>query len=126
MVQERRRFPRATVRYKINIICEGEVILGTPKDYTFHTHSENISEGGIKVLLEKELKIGSLIKLQVFITSGVPIDCKGIITWNKKVNPELTKPDVFETGIQFIELDDDDQAIISNVVKKVLTKEDRA
>lgn len=122
--RERRKFPRAEVKYRINIICEGAVILGEPEDYIFHTYTDNISEGGIRVILEKELKNASLVKLELYVTSreSFPLRCKGIVVWTKKTNPEGTKPDLFYTGIQFMELEKRDQEIIANIVGRFLGK----
>jgi Tfp pilus assembly protein PilZ len=125
MLEERRVFPRAYLKYKINIICEGTVILGGPKDYIFHTYTENIGEGGIKVVLEKELKLGSLLKLELFITSKkmLPIECKGMVVWTKKINPQGTKPDLFATGIKFIELSSSvGGQLITDIVNRYLDK----
>ncbi|HNX82080.1 MAG TPA: PilZ domain-containing protein [Candidatus Omnitrophota bacterium] len=122
MVIERRKFPRAELKYKITVVCDGTVILGAPSDYTFHTHSENISVGGLKVILDRQLPVGTLVQLEVFVTPNAPIVCKGIIVWTQRINPQETKPDLFETGIQFIELDDMGQSIIANVIAKITPK----
>lgn len=124
MLKERRKFPRAEIKYRINIICEGSVILGEPKNFIFHTYTENIGEGGIKVILEKELKTASLVKLELYITTkkSLPIKCKGIVVWSKKANPEGTRPDLFITGFQFLELEKRDQEVIGNIVNRFLEK----
>jgi len=123
--KERRQFPRANVRCSINIICDGTVILGEPKDYNFHTYTDNLSEGGMKVILEQELKVASLVKLELYITSKklMPIRCKGMVRWTRRVNPEGTEPHLFDTGLQFIELDKTDQEMIGNIVNRAM--EDR-
>ena len=123
MFKERRKFPRANVKYEVNIVCEGSVILGAPKNYSFHTYTENISEGGLKVILEKELETGSLLKLELFLSDSksMPVKCKGMVVWTKKANPEGTSPDLFGTGIQFIELNTvSGYTLISGIVKKYL------
>ncbi|MFA4933961.1 MAG: PilZ domain-containing protein [Candidatus Omnitrophota bacterium] len=106
MLEERRKFLRVNVKYQINVKCSGQVIKGDPQCYTFHAYTENISEGGMKIILEKEIKVGSLVELQLFITDkeALPIQCNGVIIWNKKANPEGTKPDLFHTGIQYTDL----------------------
>ena len=106
MVEERRKSPRVNAKYPINVICTGEVIEGNPQHYIFHTYTDNISEGGIRAILEKEVKAGSLVDLELFITDkeSLPIKCKAVIAWTKKANPEGTKPDLFHTGIQFQDL----------------------
>jgi hypothetical protein len=117
MQDERRKYPRAKLRYKITVICEGKVLLGTPNDYVFHTCSEDLSEIGVMVKLERRLTNASIIKLRLFVTEKTPFECKGSIVWTKKVNPENTKPDIFETGILFVELDYIEQEIIGKLVK---------
>ena len=106
MAKERRRFPRVNAKYPINVICTGEVIQGHPQNYIFHTYTENVSEAGIMVILEREVKVGSWVDLELFITAkeSLPIKCHAVIIWAKKANPEGTKPDLFHTGIQFIDL----------------------
>jgi Tfp pilus assembly protein PilZ len=106
MTAERRKCPRVVAKYPINVICTGEVIQGSPQDYIFHTYTENISEGGIKITLEREINIGSVIMLELFITDkeSLPVKCKGVIRWVKKVNPEGTRPDLFTMGIQLADL----------------------
>lgn len=125
MFKERRKFPRVNVRYKLNIICEGTVILGKPQGYTFHTYTENLGEGGTRVILEEELQIGSLVYLELYVTSEktLPARCKGIVRWVKKINPEGTSPSLFNTGIEFIELESDiGSHIIRDVVNHYLAK----
>ena len=106
MYEEKRKFPRVNAKYQINVKCSGEVVKGDPQCYIFHAYTENISEGGMKIILEREIKVGSLVELQLFITDkeSLPIQCNGVIAWNKKANPEGTKPDLFYTGIQFTDL----------------------
>jgi hypothetical protein len=122
METERRKYPRIELKCKITIVCEGEVLFGKPENYLFHTFTDNLSEAGVMVKLEKRLKSASIIQLHLFITEKAPFNCKGSVAWTKKANPENTKPDIFETGIQFIELGDVEQKIIANLVKSFLKK----
>jgi hypothetical protein len=120
MQAERRRHPRIKLKYNITIICEGEVLLGMPGEYSFHTFTENLSEVGVMVKLEKRLQNSSIVKLRLFVTEKAPFECKGSIAWTNRVNPDNTKPDVFETGIQFIELGDTEQKIIGNLIRSFI------
>jgi len=120
MQDERRKFPRVKLKYKITIVCDGKVLLGSPDGYVFHTFTENLSEEGVMVKLEQKLSGAAIINLSLFITEKFPFKCKGSVAWAKKVNPENTKPDVFETGIRFVELDLVDQKLIHNLVKSCL------
>ena len=119
-MQERRKFNRADIQYRIRIICEGEVILGEPESYSFATYTENIGEAGIKVNLEKQIKIASLVNLELYISNKdiLPMACKGSVIWSKKISPEGKKPEIFETGIQFIQLSDIDHQIICNIIRR--------
>ena len=123
MRKERRKHFRVALKHKITIICEGKVLFGAPEDYVFHTFSENLSEVGVMVKLEQKLSDAAIVKLKLFVTEKAPFECKGSIAWTKKVNPEGTKPDIFETGILFIELDYTEQEIISNLVKSFIKKQ---
>ena len=123
MQSEKRKYPRVKLKYKIIIICEGKVLLGAPEDYVFHTFTENLSEAGVMVNLDQRLSNAAIVKLSLFVTEKVPFECKGSIAWTKKVNPENTKPDIFETGIRFIELDYVEQEIIGNLVKSFIKKQ---
>ena len=123
MSEERRGFPRVSVQYPKNVICIGEVIQGHPQNYIFHTYTESISEGGMKITLEKEVKAGSLVELELFISDkeSLPIKCNGVIVWTKKTNPEGTKPDLFHTGIQFKDLTNPvDRKLLKGVINYYL------
>lgn len=122
MQNERRKFPRIKVKYKIIIVCEGKVLYGAPEDYVFHTVTDNLCEAGLMVKLERRLSEAAIVKLSLFITEDIPLKCKGSVAWTKKVNPENTKPDIFETGIRFIELDYAEQEKIGNLVESFIKK----
>jgi len=117
MFKERRKYPRADIKARVNIICILKVILSGP-EVTFRTHTENISEEGIKVILEEELTPGTLVKIQLYLNNEktMPIECKGQIIWTKKVNPVGTAPDLFVTGIQLIDLNGLNRQLISSLV----------
>ena len=121
-MNEKRKFPRVNLKYKVTIICDGKVLLGMPGEYSFHTCTENLSQGGVMVRLERQLPNASIMRLRLFVTEKAPFECKGSVAWTKKANPENTKPDIFETGIQFIELGDTEQRIIGNLVKSFIKK----
>ena len=122
MQSERRKFPRIKVKYKITIVCDGKVLFGTPEDYVFHTFTENLSEVGAMVYLEQRLSDAAIVSLSLFITENVPFKCKGSIAWTRKVNPKNTKPDIFETGIRFVEMDFSEQEKIGNLVKSFINR----
>ena len=122
MQSEKRRFPRIKIKCKMIIACEGKVLFGQPEDYFFHVFSEDLSEVGVMVKLEQQLTDSAIVKVSLFITSNLLFKCKGSVVWTKQVNPEDTKPDIFETGIKFLELDYSEQEMIANLVKDFLKK----
>lgn len=123
MQNERRKFTRIKLKFKIIIACDGRVLFGTPDNYGFHTFTENLSEDGVMVKLEQQLSDAAIVKLDLFITEKIPFKCKGSVIWTKKVNPENTKPDTFETGIKFVELDLLEKKLIANLVKSFTKKQ---
>ena len=119
---ERRKVPRIKIKYKISIICDGKVLFGEPDNFTFHTFTESLSEEGVMVKLDRQLSGAAIIKLSLFLTEKFPFECKGSVAWTKKINPQNTKPHVFETGIRFVELDSLEQKLIGNLVRSCLKK----
>jgi c-di-GMP-binding flagellar brake protein YcgR len=117
MFVERRKFPRVNVRYEVKIICEGTIILGKPQGYTFHTYTEDLSQGGVRVTLEQEVQVGSLVNLELYVNNEktLPARCKGIVSWTKII--EGTSPPLFYTGIQFLDLESD---VGSQIIKGIV------
>jgi len=113
---ERRRYSRAEFPCKI--------FVGAPIRL-LHSHTENISEGGIKVILEEKLRPFTIVGLEIFVDKEKPIKCKGKVIWVKeRVNPLERKPVSFETGIEFIEIADCDREYIRKLVDKLLSQKE--
>jgi c-di-GMP-binding flagellar brake protein YcgR len=108
---ERRVFKRAQYECKINICYSNETLTATVK---------NIGQGGVLVVFDKEMPRGLPVQLEVFLDQGKIIKCEGNIVWS------LIKTDIFgdsktvyETGIQFIRLSDEDKGTISIIVSSM-------
>ena len=109
--QERRRFPRAAFPCKIAV--------GSPIRW-LASHTENISAGGIRVILEERLGVFTPVSLEIFLEKERSIKCKGKIAWVKEeVNPlEIEgEPIMFDTGIEFTQINDSDKEYIKKLVK---------
>ncbi len=77
--EERRKFPRIAFPCKI--------VLSSPLR-SLTTHTENISEGGIKIIVEEKLSAFTTIGIEIFLEKDKPIKCKGkIMRVTEKVNP---------------------------------------
>jgi len=96
---ERRKFPR------INIACNVTVIFGE-RLLLFNAHADNLGNGGLRVILEERLHIGTLVELELFLAGNQkPLKCKGEVSWIKEKSSAGHKS-FFNTGIKFVELND--------------------
>lgn len=110
---EKRRFVRA------NFPCKIEVHI--PKELSIHSHTENIGEGGVRVIIEKKLDMDSMVDLQIYLGKE-SIDCKGKIVWVvEKINPLDKEALFFDTGIEFRDINDDDRKLIGNLVEMIIS-----
>lgn len=113
---EKRRFPRASIACKISTIF-GERLL------VFESHTENIGEGGIRVILEENLNISTIVDIELFLSEKeLPIRCKGEIAWDKEMKPEKIRPRLFDTGIKFTEINDYAREEIRKLVNTLLAQ----
>lgn len=116
-VPEKRKFTRINVASLVVIRCDVLATIRNKDRYEFHTHTENISEGGINVILDEELHNPDVVALKLYLTGKVaPIECKGEVIWSKVISPEAVKPSLFSTGIKFIGLSYDSNEAIRNVI----------
>ncbi len=113
---DRRRFPR--VLYPCLIVMrkldeEPEVLL---------THTENIGIGGICVVLKKTLKLFSNVELELdLLDAGEHIKCKGKVVWNiRRKNDVKQKPLFYDTGIEFVTINDKERQRIEEVVSRLV------
>ena len=110
--KERRKAPRAVIPCKIIVLSP---------DHQLVSHTENISSYGIRVILEEELVVFDLVGLELFLKKETPIRCEGRVRWViKKINPLEGQPTMFDTGIAFEFISDDDRKYIGEVVNTIL------
>jgi c-di-GMP-binding flagellar brake protein YcgR len=107
--QERRKFIR--VRFPCKII------IYTPQEHFISTHTENISVGGVRVIIEEELKKNIIVDLEIEINDKLLL-CKGEVVWEEKKESRCC-PGVFyyDMGIEFKEIKPKDKEIIRNIVE---------
>ena len=115
--EERRKFPRAKFPCKIVIVSP---------DKSLVSHTENIGEGEIRVLLEGKLNISTPVEVELFLLDrDKPIKCKGKVVWvQEKTNPLEKRSLMFDTGIAFTDIDNPDRGYIKKVVTHLLSRED--
>ena len=112
---EKRKFPRANISCKISTVF-GERLL------VFNCHTENIGEGGAGVTLEEKLNISTIVDIELFLNKEIPIRCKGKIVWSSEMKPVGISPRLFNTGIEFIGIDDYSREEIIRLVNSFLAQ----
>jgi len=111
--KEKRLFSRADFACKIIV---------TAPPLTLISRTENISKGGMRVILAKRLEVLDMVDLELSLKRDKIIRCKGKVIWVKEKAPSAEAQSVmFDTGIQFIGISHSDRDYIGEVVEAVLT-----
>lgn len=109
---EKRRFVRG------DFFCK--IIISTPKQRELISHTENIAEGGVRVILEEELEVNSMVDLEIYI-SKMPIVGRGRVAWVvPEKNPITGEALLYDTGIEFFGISDEDRLVIKNIVDAIV------
>lgn len=141
---DRRRFSR--VKYP----CLITVYKKTIPEFSTLTHTENISVGGMRVIIERRIEAMTEVEIEIDLDDTLSnIISKGTVAWVKRVLPapqEESAPDVkrakvitgtvkwvkeiaptqqgepshYDTGIRFTTLKESDRRRITNVVNNFL------
>ena len=115
MFEEKRDFRRIKITCKISVVFNG-------KQSVFNSHTEDISAGGMMVIIDKEIAPSTVVDLELLLWYGDgPIKCKGKIVWVNEITPKGTEPRLFNTGIQFIEISNSDRENIKNFVNTTIS-----
>ena len=108
-MKERRKFLRAIYP------CQLLVSTAEGKE-EFKAHTENISSGGARVIFQKKFDINTPVDLDLVIGQK-RIKTKGRVVWVLDVQtPGTDKPTLFDTGIEFIEIDEEARKRINKYV----------
>jgi len=106
---------------RISIACKISMVLGG-KQVALNCHTENLSTGGIMVIIEECVAPSTVVDLELFLwNKEKPLKCKGKIAWFNEITPKGTKPRLFNTGIKFIEISDSDREEIGKFVNTILS-----
>ena len=100
------------------------VVIVKKKDTSlvFRTQTENLSIGGVCVILEKGLPKGTPVDIELYLPDlSIPVYGNGRIAWSAKRNEYVKrKPLQFDTGIEFIEMADQDKARLKLIIEELL------
>ncbi|KPK38946.1 MAG: hypothetical protein AMJ78_09245 [Omnitrophica WOR_2 bacterium SM23_29] len=112
---DKRRFRRVSFECVITVKKRGTSLV-------FQTHTENASGGGICVILEKELFKYTSVELELSLPDDFPpVRCQGTVVWSiKRAEYVQKKPSQYDTGIEFVDLFEEDKARIEHIVNELL------
>ena len=108
---DKRRFPRA------NFECH---VVVRRKDHpeSFSTQTENIGVGGICVILDKGLELFTEVVVEVALPDKqTPLISDGKVVWVVK---EAGRNKRFDTGIEFVDLPEEQQKRIERIIENIL------
>ena len=110
--RNRRKFPRVLFPCLIKIRGDKNA-----KDVLL-THTENLSIGGVRVILKNSVSMGAVIDVEIdLMDTGEHLSCKGKVVWSeKRKSTESVKPNFFDIGIEFINVGDGDQKRLDLIV----------
>jgi hypothetical protein len=118
MIVEKRMYPRVDVTCKISAVF-GERIL------VFNVHTENLGEGGARFILEDKLNISTAVDIELFFPDQkTPLQCKGEIIWANEINPSGVNPQLFDTGVRFVGISEQNKEAIRKMVAVLISKGD--
>jgi len=81
------------------------------------SHTENISETGLRVMLEEKLNVFTMVGIELFVDKNQPIKCKGKVAWISEIcNPVAREVMLYDVGIKFTEMNEFDK----NYLKKII------
>jgi len=88
----------------------------------FRTHTENVSNEGVCVILEKGLLKNTPVEIELFLPDDpIPVTCGGRIAWSARRGEYVNrKPLQFDTGIEFIDIGEEDKAHLRRIVTELL------
>lgn len=110
---DQRQFPRAQCQCVVNLRQEGR---SSPSASV----TENIGLGGVCVLLDKEVGIFSVVRLELDLKDAKPpLEVQGTVVWVVR-RTERKKGPRFDTGIEFTELSGDEKARLEAVMDRAI------
>ncbi|MFH1317449.1 MAG: PilZ domain-containing protein, partial [Candidatus Omnitrophota bacterium] len=84
--------------------------------------TKDIGAGGVRVIIEESLDIHSMVGLEIYFRDEA-ILCEGRVVWVvSQDNSEARKKGLFDTGIEFFKIKEEDRCIINNMVESICLK----
>lgn len=107
--RERREYARAKIPIRVKIFKgEGDYIL---------TYSEDISLGGVRVVLDEEIDRQE-VNLELNAEGRIVV-CKGLVAWISEMEKSVSNaPSRYDIGIKFLQLEAADRERIRDIVRQ--------
>ena len=118
----RRQFPRAKYPCMVKVLSHGDA----PESIL--THTENVSNGGICVILRKSLQCFDKVDIEIDLMDGEEhIACWGKAVWvvRRKATDPL-KPSWYDIGIEYVDMSSENRKRIERLVAQITRNEGKA
>ena len=117
MSKEKRKFSRA------GIICKATAVFAE-RLLVFNSHTQNLSAGGIRVLLNEKLHVSTPVQLELFVCGGdSPVKCTGQVRWLREIEPLDREPRLIDTGLEFTQMEQSDREALGRLVNNAILQE---
>jgi len=110
-------------RKAVRVSFECVVIVKKAKSsLILNSATEDMSMGGVRVILEKELLRNAPVELELSLPDDLPpAKCTGKIMWSTKRDKYAKqKASQFDTGIEFVEVSDRDRSRMKRIIDELL------
>ncbi len=109
---ERRRYRR----YRTNVEVEYDV--DNTVEIKSRTRTQNISEGGVCMPMNKAVKLGKKVLMKIRLpASRQEVTALGKVVWKRPVNPNLA--DEEDAGIKFLGMYDDGKSVLTGYLNSI-------
>jgi c-di-GMP-binding flagellar brake protein YcgR len=110
--RNRRKFPR------VLFPCLIKIHGGNDDKDAILTHTENLSTGGVRVILKHPVAMGAAIDVEIDLMDiGEHLRCKGAVVWSeRRKSSEEIKPDFYDIGIEFERVNDVSQKRLEQII----------
>ena len=92
------------------------------------THTENISIGGVYVILKDKIEMGSLIHIEIdLLDGGAHIKCQGkVVRCQQRPASTHIKSSFFDVGLEFVGVGEGDKSHLQAALGRFKDKEIRS
>ena len=111
------------VRRGVRVAFECVVIVKKKESsLIFRTQTENISVGGVCVILERGLLKDTPVEIELFLPDvPIPITCGGRVAWSVKRNEYVKRKSLhFDIGLEFIDITQEDKSRLRRIIEELL------